>query len=148
MFAELSGRHGENEIAHLFQTDRTKHCRRREAGRLFFFEPEVPGLGEPLVDPRWLESLLESVARCVIVSRPIDKLDHKCAAGSSLSEVDVLPPTDQPWAINIQELRNAFEEFDEIGWYGAPREAGEGPYFWVEGTYMDRKVFLRILGRR
>jgi hypothetical protein len=143
MFVQLLEQHGESEMAQQFLMERPAHERCREAGRLFFFDPLEPDLPP---DPRWLESFLGVVAGSVVLSHPLGKLDHKVTNESGFWEVRVFLPADQPWAIDVMELQRCFAQIDSLGWYGAPPDAGDTPYLWAEGEYLQQKFFLRISG--
>jgi len=45
----------------------------------------------------------------------------------------------------IEKLRKVFDKIDGCGWYAAPSEDGEDAYFWIEGKFDSREVFLRLL---
>jgi hypothetical protein len=141
-FADLLRRHGEVEMADLFRTDRVEHDRRREAGRLTFFGPLDD---EESDDPAWLEDLLRAVAARVVASKPVDGFAYRYRPSSFLRELHVFPPAGQGWAVDIEGLREAFDKIDRCGWYAAPADPGAVPYFWIEGTFEDREVFLRVL---
>jgi hypothetical protein len=143
MFAQLLQQHGESDMAHSFLTDRPLHERRREAGRLFFFDPPDPDVPP---DPGWHESFLRLVAGSIVPTRPIGSLDHRLTNENGFWEVQVLLPGDQPWGINIEAMREGFERIDSLGWYGAPAGPDDHPYYWVEGEYLERQIFLRISG--
>ncbi len=52
---------------------------------------------------------------------------------------------DQGWAVDIESLRKAFTTLDGCGWYAAPAEPGHTPYFWLQGEFDGKEVFLRLL---
>jgi hypothetical protein len=140
--------YGEVSMAELVRTDPAEHERRREVGRLYFFGPiedEEPD------DPDWLEHLLRVVANRVIASRPVASLAYRYCRSISFRELHVCPPLGAAgpggtgWALNIEELRESFTEIEYCGWYAAPAEQGESPYFWIEGKFRDHEVLLRVL---
>jgi hypothetical protein len=144
LFAQLLQQHGEGEMGHCFVTDRSLHDRRREAGRVFFFDPPEPHVPP---DPRWLESFLRLVAGSIVLTHPVGKLDHRLTNESDWRDIQVFLPGDQAWAINVDALQEGFEEVHSLGWYGVPPAANESPYLWLHGEYLKQEVFLRISGR-
>jgi hypothetical protein len=116
--------------------------RRREAGRSFFFGPVED---EEADDPDWLDNLLRAVAARVVASRPIVCLSYRYRPDQFVRELHVCPTAGSGWAVDVQSLREAFDEIEGCGWYAAPAEQGEIPYLWIEGEFDGREVFLRVL---
>jgi hypothetical protein len=141
-FAALLERVGEGSRASLFRADPGEHERRREAGRLFFFGPVED---EETDDPDWLEDLLRAVVARVVASRPVESLPYRYRPDQFVRNLHVCPPAGQGWALDIEGLREAFDKIDSCGWYASPAGQGEIPYFWIEGEFDDREVFLRVL---
>jgi hypothetical protein len=141
VFIDVLQKHDESTMAEQFQTGRQRHDLRREAGRLFFFKP----IRSKTPDPAWLDGLLRAVAGCLIAARPIGGLAYRYR-GEEFLEIDVLPVDEerQGWAMDIERLRGWFSRINGCGWYAMPRE-GEMPYFWIEGKYDRRDIFLRLL---
>ena len=148
LLGDLLEGHGEAAMADLLRTDPEEHDRRREVGRLFFFGPDDKGKD---VATGWLDGLLRAVAVAVVASRPVDGLAYRYCPDQFVRELHVRPPAGLPrtggtgWAIDIGRLREAFDRMDGCGWYAAPADPGESPYFWVEGKFDGREVFLRLL---
>jgi hypothetical protein len=141
-FAALLERCGEVGMADLFRTDLEGHDRRREAGRLFFFGPAEDEEGD---DPEWLDNLLRAVAGSVVASNPVESLAYRYLPGPFVQEAHICPPAGSGWAVDIEKLREAFGKIDGCGWYAVTAEEGRSPYFWIEGEFDDREVFLRVL---
>jgi len=147
-FAALLEGHGEGRMANLYRTNSGEHDRRREAGRLFFFGPVED---EEADDPNWLDGLLRAVAVKVIASKPIVGLAYRSGPDQFVLQLRVCPPASAAgsaatgWAVDIESLREAFDKIDGCGWYAVPAEDGERPYFWIEGKFDGREVFLRLL---
>jgi hypothetical protein len=141
LFAELLERHGEGRIASLFHTDPEGHARRREAGRQFFFGPEET---EGPWDAGRLAALVRAVADCITASTPVAALEYWHRRDWDSFEVHVRPASggQSGWAIDVEKLRAAFEDVEEVGWYAVP---GIPSYCWIAGTFLDREVFLRVL---
>src|SRR5206468_1634297 len=95
----------------------------------------------------WLESFLGVVAGSIVLRHPLGKLDHQVTKESGFWEVQVFPPAHQPWAINVEKLQKGFEQIHSLGWYGAPSDAGDSPYLWVEGEYLEQRFVLRMSNR-
>jgi hypothetical protein len=142
VFAELLERHGEGRMAALFYTDPEGHARLREAGRQFFFGPEQ---AEDPWDPGRLAALLRAVADSMVAPRPIETLEYWHRRDWESSEVHVRGPSEGGWALDVERLRESFDSIDAAGWYAAPAGQAGAPYCWVEGTFLDREVFLRVV---
>jgi hypothetical protein len=144
LFADVLERHGEGRIASLFHTDPEGHARRREAGRQFFFGPEE-------VEDGWdagrLAALVRKVADCITAAPPVDALEFWHRRDWDTCEVHIRPASGVKavWAVDLGKLRAAFESVDGMGWFAAPGGRDDPPYCWVEGTFLDREVFLRVL---
>jgi hypothetical protein len=141
-FADLLDRQGEAAMAKLFRSDRKEYERRREAGRLSFFGPAED---EEAADPGWLDRLLRAIAARVVASIPVEALACRHSQGCGFHEVHVCPPAGLGWAVDIEGLREAFDDIDGCGWYAAPAGEGDGPYLWIEGEFDGQEVFLRLL---
>ncbi len=149
-FPALLERYGEGLMAAQFRTDLEGHDRRREAGRLFFFGPYE--LEDDEVDPPgWLDGLLRAVAARLVASQPVDRLAYRYEPGGFVRVLHVCLPAGvvglggAGWAVDVERLREVFEEIESCGWYVAPTGEGESPYLWVEGKFGGRDVFLRLL---
>ena len=144
IFADILERHGESRMAGLFHTDPEGHAYRRETGRQFFYGPE--DTEEPW-DPGWLPALLRTVADAVVASPKIDSLEYGQRREWDSCEVHVRPASanTEGWALDLEKLRGAFDAVDGAGWYAAPGTRGGVPYCWIDGTFQDHEVFLRVL---
>jgi len=148
ILGDLLEGHGEAGMANLFRTNPEEHDRRREAGRLFFFKPDDQGKDDAT---GWLDGLLRAVAAKVIASKPVAGLAYRYCPDAFVLQLHVCLPAgaDGPaatgWAVDIDSLREAFDKIDGCGWYAVPAEDGERPYFWIEGKFAGREVFLRLL---
>ena len=135
-------------MANLLRIGPEEHDRRREAGRFFFFGPVDD---EEAENPDWLDRLLRAVATRVVASKPVDSLAYHYRPNQFVRELHVCPSAGAAnfagpgWAVDLENLREAFDKIDCCGWYAVPADRDESPYLWVEGTFDGHEVFLRLL---
>ena len=95
--------------------------------------------------------MLRAVAAGVIASKPVAGLAYCYCPDQFVGQLHVRPsagaagPAATGWAVDIESLQEAFVKIDGCGWYAVPAEDGERPYFWIEGEFDGREVFLRLL---
>jgi hypothetical protein len=141
ILADVLERHGEAGMAALVRGDPVEHARRREAGRLFFFGP----VRDKAAEAGWLTSLLRVVADGLLAPQPVETLEYWHRPEGDDSEVHVRRPAAGGWAFDAERLRESFDRVDAAGWYAAPAAEEAAPYFWMEGRFLDRDVFLRVM---
>ena len=49
------------------------------------------------------------------------------------------------FSLDLEQLRLAFEQVEDLGWNALGWPDGDGPFIWIEGVYQGHDVFLRVL---
>jgi hypothetical protein len=157
LFAAQLEEHGESEIAALFQTDPEEFDRRSEVGRRFFHEHETTSGDKPHV-PDWLNDLFDIIAAALLPESLIGPLGFRWRSDEDFWEIDAYPAPVElvggaddgavvtpGFSLDLEQLRNAFERVDELGWNAFGWPDGDGPFISIEGDYRGHDVYLRVL---
>jgi hypothetical protein len=154
IFAGLLLAHGEEEIAELFRTDRAEYDRRHDEGRQFFFPPDPESDGLPF----WLNELFDAIAEGLTPDSLMGPLGFRWLEEEGFWEIDAYPTPVElvggaadgavvapGFTLDLERLRAAFDQIDDLGWNALGWPDGDGPFVWVEGAFQGHSVFLRIL---
>jgi hypothetical protein len=155
LFVRLLKQHDEHELARLFRQDRAEFDRRREAGRVFFHGPRDDG--DRL--PDWLKILVDLVVDCIEVESPAGPLGVRWGRDDDFWEVTIYPTPVElvggavdgevvtpGFTLDLERLRTAFTRLDAFGW-NALGLGQDGPCIQLEGDFMARQLFLRVLAQ-
>jgi hypothetical protein len=152
-------RHGEEELARLYRTDRERFGARLAAGRACFYPPDSGRAGgrEEEVKhppPAWLEGFLDEVAPFVLVQKTpatlevqfVENADGAEAAAHLRPEEEVSGPLDgrrvpRPFVADVEGIRALFEVVDRCEY----RPSDEDPCLLVGGSYRGRRLSFRLL---
>jgi hypothetical protein len=154
LFIQVLEAHGEHDMATLYRNDNETYEQRDEAGREYFHGP-FRGVVD---DAEWLDLLLDNVGACVSADSPMEGLSLLHREEDGFWEVDIFPDSVELvggandgaivtplFSINLDELRSVFEMVDDFGWNAFGWHDGDGPFIWVEGLYLGRPIYLRVL---
>jgi hypothetical protein len=146
---------GENDMARLFRTDRAEFERRSEAGRRFFYGPDLADEAEATA---WLDGLLEAVAACVEAESPMGPWGMRFLETDGFWEITVYPTPVElvggrhdgrrvapGFSLDLELLRSAFDAVSHFGWDALGLNCPEGPFVWVEGAYQGWEVYVQVL---
>lgn len=147
---------GEPDMAELYRTDRAKFEQLSEDGRRFFHEPD----SEDVDDTDWLDGLLEAVAGCVEPDSPMGPLGLHYREEDDEWEVWIYPTPVElvggahdgeivvpGFALDLEQLRDVFDSVTACAWDALGLNDPDGPHVSVEGVYLEREVWLRVLAQ-
>jgi hypothetical protein len=146
IFVRLMRRYGETEMADLFERNHDEFERRSESGRVFFH------------GTAWIDELAESVAAQLTADSPMGPLMVRCTEDAGLWEMVIAPTpiellggavdgeiVSPGFSLDLEGLRDAFDEVLAAGWSALGLPEDDGPYVWMEGVFQGHEVLLRVM---
>jgi hypothetical protein len=110
--------------------------------------------------PIWLETLIDIVSNCIEAHSAMGSLAYEYRTEEDLTELIVYPTPVElvggavdgaivvpGFSLDLLALQSAFERVEAVYWQAqgmGPHDL-EGPQLWVEGTYQEHAIWLRVL---
>lgn len=146
---------GEHEMARLFRTDRQRFEQLSEAGRRFFHGSRAE-VDVEATD--WLKPLLDAVSACVDPDSPMGPLGARAWEEDGIWDVWIYPTPVElvggsedglmvapGFALNLEQLRSAFDSIADFGWEALGLICDEGPHIYIQGLYQGHTIVLQVL---
>lgn len=110
--------------------------------------------------PEWMESLVDTVSRCIEAHSAMGPLGFRYRDEEDLSEMIVYPTPVEliggavdgevvltGFSLDLQELVSTFDRVDSLHWFahGFGPLDNNGPHISIEGDYQGHFVWLQIL---